>query len=208
MARYTGPKCKLCRREGVMLYLKGSRCFTGKCAIKRRETPPGMHSWRRTRRSEYGIRLREKQKVKRWYGVLDRQFQRYFQMAERQKGNTGENLLVILERRLDSVLYWSGFSTSRAHARQMIRHGHVFVNGTRVNIPSFLVKAGDEITPKERESSKTLFKDGSELTKNRVVPSWLEVTSEPSKARVVEVPKREDIPFDVNELFVVEIQKR
>jgi small subunit ribosomal protein S4 len=191
-----------------MLYLKGSRCFTGKCAIKRRETPPGMHGWRRTRRSEYGTRLREKQKVKRWYGVLDRQFQRYFEIAERMKGNTGENLLLILERRLDSVLYWTGFATSRPHARQMIRHGHVRVNGRKVDIPSALVKAGDEITPNERESSKVIFKDGVELTKNRVVPSWLEVASEPAKARVVETPKREDIPFDVNELFVVEIQKR
>jgi small subunit ribosomal protein S4 len=208
MARYTGPKCKLCRREGVMLYLKGSRCFTGKCAIKRRETPPGMHGWRRTRRSEYGVRLREKQKVKRWYGVLDRQFQRYFEMAERQKGNTGENLLVILERRLDSVLYWTGFATSRPHARQMIRHGHVRVNGRKVDIPSMLVGAGDEIMPMERDSSRTLFKDGNELTKNRVIPSWLEITTEPAKARVVEIPKREDIPFDVNDLFVVEIQKR
>ena len=184
MARYTGPKCRLCRREGVMLYLKGSRCFTGKCAIKRRETPPGMHGWRRTRRSEYGTRLREKQKVKRWYGVLDRQFQRYFEIAERMKGNTGENLLLILERRLDSVLYWTGFATSRPHARQMIRHGHVRVNGRKVDIPSALVKAGDEITPNERESSKVIFKDG-----------------------VVDFGRPCD-GHDSIELFVVEIQKR
>jgi len=208
MARNTGPKCRLCRREGAMLYLKGSRCFTGKCAIKRRETPPGMHGWRRGRRSEYGTRLREKQKVKRWYGVLERQFQRFFQMAERQKGNTGENLLTLLERRLDSVLYWSGFALSRAHARQMIQHGHVLVNGRKVAIPSRLVKAGDEITPKDRDSSKKLFGDTVDFTKNRVVPSWLEVGHEPSRVRVVELPKREDVPFEVNELFVVEVQKR
>jgi len=208
MARHTGPKCKLCRREGVMLYLKGSRCFTGKCAIKRRETPPGMHGWRRMRSKEYGVRLREKQKVKRWYGVMDRQFRRIFELAERQKGNTGENLLVLLERRLDSVLYWSGFAMSRPHARQMINHGHVSVNGRKVNVASALVKAGDEISHLDRDSSRKLFKDNVEFTKNRVVPSWLEVSHEPAKVRVVELPKREDVPFDVHELFVVEMQKR
>jgi small subunit ribosomal protein S4 len=191
-----------------MLYLKGSRCFTGKCAIKRRETPPGMHGWRRMRSKEYGIRLREKQKVKRWYGVLDRQFRRMFELAERQKGNTGENLLVLLERRLDSVLYWSGFAMSRAHARQMLNHGHVALNGRKTDIASALVKAGDEITPYDRESSRKLFKDNVEFTKNRVVPSWLEISQDPAKVRVVELPKREDVPFDVHELFVVEIQKR
>ena len=208
MARYTGPKCKLCRREGMMLYLKGSRCFTGKCAVKRRETPPGMHGWRRGRPKEYGIRLREKQKVKRWYGVLDKQFQRFFAMADAKRGNSGEHLLTFLERRLDSVLYWTGFALSRANARQMIRHGHVFLNGRKIDIPSALVRAGDEITPKDRESSKKLFTDNVELTKNRVVPSWLDVSHENSKARVVELPKRSDIPFSVNELFVVEMQKR
>ena len=208
MARYTGPKCKLCRREGMMLYLKGTRCFTGKCAIKRRETPPGMHGWRRSRRSEYGTRLREKQKVKRWYGVLDTQFQRYFEMAEKQKGNTGENLLVILERRLDSVLYWSGFALSRSHARQMIRHGHVRMNGRKTDIPSALVSAGTEITPVARESSENMFKETVDLTKNRVVPSWLEVGHEPSRVRIVQIPKRSDIPFSVNDLFVIEVMKR
>jgi small subunit ribosomal protein S4 len=191
-----------------MLYLKGSRCFTGKCAVKRRETPPGMHGWRRMRSKEYGVRLREKQKVKRWYGVLDRQFQRFFEMAERQKGNTGENLMVLLERRLDSVLYWTGFALSRAHARQMINHGHVTLNGRKIDIASALTKAGDEIAATDRESSKKLFKENIEFTKNRVVPSWLEVTHDPAKARIVEIPKREDVPFDVNELFVVEVQKR
>ncbi len=208
MARYTDAKCRLCRREGTMLYLKGNRCFTGKCAIKRRETPPGMHGWRRPRRSEYGIRIREKQKLKRWYGVLEKQFRRYFLMAERQKGNTGENLLAILERRLDSVLYWTGFALSRAHARQMIRHGHVRLNGRKASIPSMLVSAGDEITFAERESSRKLLKENTELTKSRVVPTWLEVSREPAAARVVELPKREEIPFDVNELFVVEMLKR
>jgi small subunit ribosomal protein S4 len=191
-----------------MLYLKGNRCFTGKCAVKRRETPPGMHNWRRGRRSEYSVRLREKQKVKRWYGVLDRQFERYFDLAERQKGNTGQNLLTILERRLDSVLYWMGFAQSRAHARQVIRHGHVTVNGRKLDIPSALVKAGDTVTPAERESSKKIFAESLELTKTRVVPSWLEVQHDPAEGRVVELPKREDVPFEVNELFVVEVQKR
>jgi small subunit ribosomal protein S4 len=208
MARYTDSKCKLCRREGVMLYLKGNRCFTGKCAVKRRETPPGMHSWRRGRRSAYGERLREKQKVKRWYGVLDRQFQRYFALAERQRGNTGQNLLTILERRLDSVLYWMGFSLSRAHARQLIRHGHVTVNGRKVDIPSILVKAGDEIAPADRENSRNIFAESVELSKSRSVPSWLDISLEPAKGRVVELPKREDVQFEVNDLFVVEVQKR
>ena len=208
MARHTEAKCKLCRREGTMLYLKGNRCFTGKCAVKRRETPPGMHNWRRGRRSEYGTRLREKQKVKRWYGTFERQFRRYFDLAERQKGDTGKNLLVILERRLDSVLYWMGFSLSRPHARQMIRHGHVTVNGRKVNLPSFLVKAGAEVAPMERESSVNMFKENIDLTKSRVVPSWLEVGHEPPRGKVVELPKREDIPFEVNDLFVVEVLKR
>ena len=208
MAVYHDAKCKLCRREGTMLYLKGNRCFTGKCAVKRRETPPGMHNWRRGRRSEYGTRLREKQKVKRWYGTLERQFRRYFDLAERQKGDTGKNLLVILERRLDSVLYWMGFSLSRSHARQMIRHGHVTVNGRKVNLPSFLVKAGAEVAPMERESSVNMFKENIDLTKSRVVPSWLEVGHEPPRGKVVELPKREDIPFEVNDLFVVEVLKR
>lgn len=208
MARYTDAKCRLCRREGQMLYLKGNRCYTGKCAVKRRESPPGMHGWRRIRPKQYGIRLREKQKVKRWYGVLDRQFQRMFNLAERQKGNTGENLLSLLERRLDSALYWSGFASSRAHARQMIRHGHVRVNDRKVDIPSKLVKAGDVITPADRESSKNQFAESISLSKSRVVPSWLEAQHEPPSCRVVELPKREDIPFEVNDLFVVEIQKR
>jgi small subunit ribosomal protein S4 len=191
-----------------MLYLKGNRCFTGKCAVKRRETPPGMHNWRRGRRSEYGLRLREKQKVKRWYGTMEGQFRRYFDLAERQKGNTGQNLLVILERRLDSVLYWMGFSLSRSHARQMIRHGHVTVDGRKVNLPSFLIKTGAEVAPADRESSKKLFAESIELTKSRVVPSWLEVGHEPPRGKVVELPKREDIPFEVNALSVVEVLKR
>jgi small subunit ribosomal protein S4 len=191
-----------------MLYLKGNRCFTGKCAVKRRETPPGMHSWRRHRRSAYGERLREKQKVKRWYGVLDRQFARYFELAERQKGNTGQNLLTILERRLDSVLYWMGYSLSRAHARQLIRHGHVLLNGRKVDIPSILVKAGDTIEPSARENSKNLFAEAMELSKSRNVPSWVEVSRDPAKGKVVELPKRGDIQFEVNEQFIVEVQKR
>ena len=208
MARYTDAKCRLCRREGVMLYLKGARCFTGKCAIKRRETPPGMHGWRRMRQKAYGMRLRERQKLKRWYGVMDRQFRRYFDMAERQKGNTGQNLLTILERRIDSVLYWTGFALSRSHARQMVRHGHVRLNGRKLSVPSALVSAGDVITSSERDASKKLLAENIELTKSRVVPTWLDVSHEPPSAKMVDEPKREDIPFEVNELFVVEIQKR
>ncbi len=208
MARYVDAKCKLCRREGVALYLKGNRCFTGKCAVKRREVPPGQHSFKKGRRSDYGNRLREKQKVKRWYGLLDKQFRRFFELAERQKGNTGTNLLVLLERRLDNAVYNLGFALSRPHARQIIRHGHISVNGKRVNVPSYLVCAGDEISPQDNEKVKKLIVDCIEQSKSRTVPGWLEASHDPPRGKVVELPKREDVPFDVNELFVVEVQKR
>jgi small subunit ribosomal protein S4 len=209
MSRETDAKCRLCRREGIPLFLKGHRCLTGKCAVKRRESTPGQHSWRKGRRSDYGERLREKQKLKRYYGVIDEQFRRLFALAERQKGNTGENLIVLLERRLDNAVYSMGFALSRASARQLIRHGHVTVNGRRVNIPSQLVVAGDEIAPADKERAKKLVVEAIEQTRSRQVPSWLEVSADPPKGRVVQLPRRDDLTaLEVNELFVVEVMKR
>jgi len=171
MARYTGPKCRLCRREGLKLFLRGTRCESAKCAVTRRETPPGMLSWRRGRLSEYGIQLREKQKVKRYYGVLERQFRRVFAEAVRQPGNTGERLLVLLERRLDNVVLRIGFAPSRAQARQFIVHGHITVNGRRVDRPSFMVKVGDEIGVRAPERSQKLVQEGLAASKGAMRPS-------------------------------------
>jgi small subunit ribosomal protein S4 len=209
MSRQTDAKCRLCRREGVPLFLKGNRCLTGKCAVKRRENAPGQHSWRKGRRSAYGDRLREKQKLKRYYGLVEEQFRRMFSMAERQKGNTGENLIVLLERRLDNVVFAMGFALSRPHARQLIRHGHFTVNGHRLDIPSALVKAGDEIAPADKDRAKKLVVDAIEQTRSRQVPSWLEISHDPPKARVVQLPRRDDLKnIEVNDLFVVEVMKR
>ncbi|MHC4820238.1 MAG: 30S ribosomal protein S4 [Planctomycetota bacterium] len=208
MARYTSAKCRLCRREGVMLFLKGQRCLTDKCAIKRRETPPGMHSFRRHRLSAYGQRLREKQKVKRIYGLLEKQFRRTFEMAVRMKGNTGENLLVLLERRLDNVVYHLGFGLSRAHARQLVRHGHIALNGKKCSIPSALVRVGDVVGPMNRESSGKAIADSLEMTKGRTCPTWLAKSEDPPSGKVNMLPRREEIPYEVNELFIVEVASR
>ena len=205
MGRYTGPTCRLCRREGVKLFLKGERCDSPKCAVNRRNQPPGERRWRRPKVSEYGLQLREKQKVKRFYGVFERQFRRYFAEAERQKGNTGENLLVILERRLDNVVCLLGMAASRAMARQMITHGHIEVNGRRVTIPSHLVKPGDVIAPKQNERTAKLVARALEATKGRAVPAWLEVNPEPLQGRVLRLPAREDVSIDVREQLVVEL---
>ncbi len=208
MARHTDAKCRLCRREGVMLFLKGQRCLTDKCAVKRRETPPGMHSQRRQRLSAYGTRLREKQKVKRIYGLLERQFRRTFAEAERMKGNTGENLLVLLERRLDNVVYHLGFGLSRAHARQLVRHGHIAVNGRRCNVPSALVRPGDVVGPMNRPSAMKAVKESLEQTRNRTCPTWLVRSEDPPSGKVNVLPRREEIEFEVNELFIVEVAAR
>ena len=208
MARSIGAKCRLCRREGVMLFLKGQRCLTDKCAIKRRETPPGMHSLRRGRLSAYGTRLREKQKVKRIYGVLEAQFRRTFAEAERMKGNTGENLLVLLERRLDNVVYHLGFGLSRAHARQLVRHGHVALNGKRCSIPSALVRAGDVIGPVSRPGSLKAVGEALEQTRGRTCPTWLVKSEDPPSGKVNVLPRRDEIPYEVNELFIVEVAAR
>ena len=184
MARYTGPKCRLCRREGAKLFLKGSRCDTARCAFERRDFPPGMRSWGRRKVTPYGLQLREKQKVKRYYGVLERQFRLAFKRAERARGNTGENLLLTLERRLDNVVACVGFAASRSGARQMIRHGHILVNGRRVTIPSQEVAPGDEITVANREKSKALVQANLETVHIVGLPHSLEPAGHPLRVAV------------------------
>ncbi len=210
MARVADAKCRLCRREGVLLYLKGARCFTEKCAVRRRETAPGAGgSKMRSRLSEYGTRLREKQKLKRVYGVHERGFRRIYDAASRQKGNTGENLLVLLERRLDNVVYALGFGASRAAARQLVVHGHVRLNTKRADAPGALVRPGDTVSAASNDKSRALVKNGIAMSRGiRQVPSWLNASDEELKGDVVSLPKRADVPFDINELFVVEVCSR
>ena len=208
MARYTGAVCRLCRREGMKLYLKGDRCYTPKCAIDRRSYAPGNKSQGRRKVTEYGLQLREKQRTRRIYGVLERQFGRYFDVAERQKGITGENLLRLLERRLDNVVYRVGFAASRAEARQAVRHGHIIINGRRVNIPSYLVRAGDvvEIAPASREQAR--FSELAETAAHKTPPPWLEVDLEKLRVLVQGFPAREDIDTPVKEHLIVELYSR
>ncbi|QSQ08995.1 30S ribosomal protein S4 [Koleobacter methoxysyntrophicus] len=208
MARYIGPSCRLCRREGIKLYLKGDRCYTERCAIDRRGYAPGQHGQARRKLSEYGIQLREKQKAKRIYGVLERQFKRYFEIAERKKGVTGENLLRILESRLDNVVYRMGFASSRAEARQLIRHGHFTVNGKKVNIPSYLVRIGEVIAVKEDSRKLSRIKELAETAAQRNVPQWLEVNAEAMEGRVVGLPAREDIDVPIEEHLIVELYSK
>jgi len=205
MARYVGNKCKLCRREGMKLFLKGQRCFTDKCSLSRRDYPPGVHAQKRTKVTDYGVHLREKQKLKRIYGVLERQFKLCFQEADRQKGNTGENLLALLERRLDNVVLASGFALSRNHARQMINHGHFTVNGRRVDVSSFLARPGDVIAPASKEKTKKSVADALEVNKSQPVPAWIEVTRDTLSSRVVGLPKRDDIPHPIQEQLIIEL---
>lgn len=209
MARYSGPVCRLCRRERMKLFLKGDRCFKEKCAIERRGYPPGQHGNRRGRRTlGYGLQLREKQKVKRIYGILERQFRLYFQEADRQKGITGENLLVMLERRLDNVVYSLGFASSRAQARQLARHGHVLVNGNRVTVPSFQVKIGDSISIKESSRKNEFIRASVETARGRGVPDWLELDAENFTGKVPRLPSREDIKLPIQEQLIVELYSR
>ena len=208
MAKYTGSVCRLCRREGTKLYLKGDRCYSDKCAIDRRPTAPGQHGQRRRKASEYGLQLREKQKARRIYGVLEKQFERYYVQAERMKGITGENLLQLLERRLDNVVYRLGFASSRAQARQFVLHGHITVNGSRVDIPSYLVDEGDVIAVKEKSaSSMENFKVLREGT-NKVVVPWLQVDYEKLEGTVSALPAREDIDVPIQEHLIVELYSR
>ena len=209
MARYIGPVCRLCRREGVKLFLKGERCYTEKCAIEKRNLPPGQHGkLRKAKLVGYGLQLREKQKVKRIYGVLESQFRTYFAEADRRKGITGENLLVMLERRLDNVVYSLGFAASRAQARQLIRHGHVQVDDRKVSIPSFQVKAGQGIAIKEASRKNPLIRSSVETARGRGVPDWLELNAENTTGRVLRLPVREDIKLPIQEQLIVELYSR
>lgn len=207
MARYTGPVCRLCRREGTKLFLKGEKCYTDKCPVVRRPFPPGQHGQGRRKLSEYGVQLREKQKARRWYGVLEGQFARYMDKASRKRGQTGTMLLQMLERRLDNVVYRMGLASSRAEARQLVRHAHFTVNGKKVDIPSFQVKAGDVIAVRESSKNKAHFAELKEAAP-RGVPSWLEVDREQLRGTVLRLPTREDIDVPVQEHLVVELYSR
>jgi len=198
----------LCRREGLKLFLKGERCYTDKCAIERRNYPPGQHGQARPKFSEYSIQLREKQKLRRIYGILEGQFRRYFQMADRAKGVTGETLLQLLERRLDNMVYRMGFATSRSEARQLVRHGHFSVNGRKVNVPSFLLKTGDQVAVTERSRKVTRIQEALDLAQRRGVPDWLEVTSDTFSGRVKSIPARSDLTMPINEKLVVELYSK
>jgi small subunit ribosomal protein S4 len=208
LARYSESVCRLCRREGMKLFLKGDRCFKDKCAIERRNYPPGQHGRRRSKLLGYGIQLREKQKVKRIYGLLEGQFRLAFGRAERRKGITGANLLEELERRLDNVVYSLGFAASRAQARQLVRHGHVTVNGRKVSIPSYRVGKGQVISIKERSRANEQIKASVETARARGVPAWLDLTPESFSGKVVELPKREDIKLPIQEQLIVELYSK
>ncbi len=208
MARYRDAVCRLCRREGMKLFLKGDRCYTDKCAIERRNYPPGQHGQARPRFSNFGIQLREKQKVKRIYGVLERQFRKTVREAESMRGITGENLLALLERRLDNTLYRIGFVTSRSEARQLVRHGHFSVNGRRVTIPSYRVRQGDEITLTARGGKVDRVLQALETLETRTVPEWLEVDKDSRVGRVVGNPAREEITLPIQEQLIIELYSR
>ena len=209
MARYTGPSCRLCRREGMKLFLKGTRCYTPKCAIEKRSFPPGQHGQLRVKLSDYGIQLREKQKVKRMYGVLERQFQRYFSIAQKSKGVTGQMLLEMLERRLDSVLYRSGFATSRREGRQMVRHRAVKVNGRLVDIPSYTVKVGDVFAiASNRTGQMTRIKANLERMKDHPAPAWLQLDTEQLKGTILRAPQKDDIGLPIQEQLIVELYSK
>lgn len=208
MARYTGPSCRLCRREGSELFLKGERCYTDKCAIKRRSYPPGQHGQGRIKVSDYGVQLREKQKVRRIYGILENQFRGYFEKADRMKGVTGENLLFILERRLDNVAYRLGFATSRDEARQLVRHGHFTLNGRKANIPSIQVKTGDVLQLREKSRKVAAISESLEAVVRRGIPQWLELDKDAFKGTVKAMPVREDITMPIQEQLIVELYSK
>jgi small subunit ribosomal protein S4 len=208
LARYTDSVCRQCRREGLKLFLKGERCYTDKCAIERRNYPPGEHGQARPKFSEYAIQLREKQKVKRIYGVLEKQFRRYFELAERSRGITGETLLQLLERRLDNMVYRMGFATSRAEGRQLVRHGHLMVNGRKVNVPSVLLKPGDIVTIRDRSRKLTRVLESLAQAEHRGAPEWLEVDREQFSARVKAVPNRAELTTPINEKLIIELYSK
>ena len=208
MARYTGPVCKLCRREGKKLYLKGDRCYTPKCAMERRPYAPGQHGQRRTKVSEYGLQLREKQKARRIYGVLEKPFRHYYEEASRQKGITGENLLRLCERRMDNVVFRLGFASSRNEARQLVLHGHFSLNGRKASIPSMLVKANDVIAVKEKSMASAKFKELTETAKHKNTPVLLQADAEKMSGVVLSLPSRDQIDTDVAEQLIVELYSK
>jgi len=209
MARYNGPVCRLCRREGMKLFLKGERCYTDKCAIEKRNLPPGQHGKsRKAKLVGYGVQLREKQKVKRIYGVLENQFRRYFESAARHRGVTGVMLLQALETRLDNVVYRLGFATSRPQARQLVRHGHFLINGKKVDIPSYAVKMGDEVRVREASAKSAVVAHAIDVVKGRGVPEWLQVDAASTLGRVLSIPTREQINLPVQEQLIVELYSK
>ena len=225
MARYTGPVCRLCRREGTKLFLKGSRCTSDACPFSpkhdvkgsrdknanskvKKLQAPGQHGAAAKKQKEYGVQFREKQKTRRYYGVLEKQFVNYYEEAERKEGLTGENLLVLLERRLDNVVYRLGFGVSRSQARQLVNHAHITVNGKKVNIPSYIVKAGDVVAVKENKVNNTFFKELKERKPNGVIPKWLEADMEKLSGKVIALPAREDIGMDIREQLIVELYSK
>ncbi|MGB5233406.1 MAG: 30S ribosomal protein S4 [Desulfoprunum sp.] len=209
MARNIGPACRICRRENLKLYLKGDRCYSDKCAFERRAFGPGQHGQSKFKKlSDYAVQLREKQKVKSMYGMVEGQFRLTFERAERQKGVTGENLLVLLERRLDSAIFRLGMASSRNQARQLVRHKHVLVNGRKVNIPSFMVSVGDEITLKEKSKTNSLIVENLEAVARRGVPSWLELDKDNVKAKVKTLPNREELTLPIQEHLIVELYSK
>jgi small subunit ribosomal protein S4 len=209
LARYTGASCRQCRRENLKLFLKGDRCYSDRCSFERRAYAPGQHGQMRFRKvSDYAVQLREKQKVKRIYGMLEGQFRRYFEMAESSKGVTGENLLMFLERRLDNTLFRLGFANSRTQARQIVRHNHVLVNGKKVNIPSFLVSIGDVITVKEKSKKNQAINESLDAVARRGVPSWLELDRDNLQGSVKSMPERQEITMPIQEQLIVELYSK
>lgn len=208
MARYTGPACKLCRREGKKLFLKGDRCYTGKCALERRSYAPGQHGQNRKKASEYGLQLRAKQSARRYYGLSESQFHKYFLMAERKDGVTGTNLLQLCESRLDNIVYESGFASSRAQARQLVNHAHFMVNGHKVDIPSYLVSAGDVVSVKETSKTTDEFNNLVESNGSRPVPQWMEADKDAMQVKVLRAPEREEIETPVEEHLIVEFYSK
>lgn len=209
MARYTGAVCRICRREGQKLFLKGERCYTGKCAFARRSYAPGQHGQGRKKSSEYGLQLRAKQKARYYYGVLEHQFAHYFELATKMKeGKKGENLLEILESRLDNIIYRLGWASSRAEARQLVVHGHFSVNGRRVNIPSYLVRVDDVVSINEKSRDSVKIKSIIEANSGKIVPKWLELNGEKFEAKKIAMPSREDIDLDVQETLIVELYSK
>ncbi|MCW8829468.1 MAG: 30S ribosomal protein S4 [Gammaproteobacteria bacterium] len=208
MARYIGSKCRLCRREGEKLFLKGEKCFTSKCAIENRPFPPGQHGQRRTRLSDYARQLREKQKLRRIYGILEKQFHLYYKEADRLKGSTGENLLQLLESRLDNVVFRMGFGVSRAEARQLVRHNGITVNGKKVNIPSYLVKAGDVVAVSEAAKAQLRVKSSVDLAQQRGLPDWIDVDASKLEGVFKTMPERSELPAEIQEQLVVELYSK